>query len=111
MRRRTRMIEEAAVEYVPAAVYEEDHDDNTEYFSDPEYRPTIPVPRVTKRERSGNSRMMKRLEYRVTGSGDTGSSSQGSWSQQGNWPQQGSWSQAPQEWSLSLRPWRPSTPY
>ncbi|KAK0613413.1 hypothetical protein B0T14DRAFT_605936 [Immersiella caudata] len=51
MRRKTRMLEEA-VEYVPAAaVYEED--DNTEYFSDPEYRPAIPVPRVTKRERSG----------------------------------------------------------
>jgi len=118
MRRRTIMIEEAPpVEYVPAT-YEEDE---TEYFSDPEYRPTIPVPRVTKRERSGSSRMMKRLEFRVTGDTSTQGSSQGSWQAPGNWPQaQGGWPQAQGGWShqpqpqhqeWSLRPWRPSTPY
>jgi hypothetical protein len=100
LRRRTMM--EEAVEYVPAGVYVEDN--HAGGFKHPEYTHALPVPTVRRRERSGSSRMMKRLEYRThaANEGSDRGSHQGSY--------QGSWSQ-PHEWSLSLRPWRPSTPY
>jgi len=79
-RMRRRMLQKT-VEYVPA--YEED--DTTQYYSDPDYRPTVTIPRVPKATRSGSTRMMKRLEY--TEDTDRGR----------------------EEWSL--RPWRPRTPY
>ncbi|KAK1754493.1 hypothetical protein QBC47DRAFT_218903 [Echria macrotheca] len=98
---RPRRIEAAVVGY-GQDVHD---DDNTEYYSDPDYRPAIAISRVPKTNRSGSSgQFMKRLEYRGVVEPDR--ESMGSGGSRSSRDRRASLSQ---QWAV--RPWRPWTPH